>query len=464
MPKGAKEPGGPRALKLPDTPYNYAHIELPPQFRAEAARRRDNTPRGNPITNDGATLGRVLFYDTRLSANGTIACASCHDQRHAFSDPRGKFSTGYQGKLTDRHAMPLVEARFYARGRFFWDERARTLEEQVLIPIQNKVEMGNMLPKLMEALAATKEYPELYRKAFGDPAVTPDRTAKALAQFVRSLVSYQSKYDEGIAKVRSRDDDFPNFTREENHGKKLFNTHCAICHQPGEQSAVFASNNPMNNGLVVEMGPDLGVADTTFDTGQAGHFKSPSLRNVQHTAPYMHDGRFATLEEVIEHYSTGLSESRSLDSKFRDPRQTGPRPAGPFRGFAFGTEDKADLLAFLKTLTDETSLTDAKFSDPFEGRLPTPAAATLDAPEKSSGKSFTAERLAERLLAFDRGKTGKVTKEDLPERMHGLILLGDRNGDGALDAAEVKRLAERQRGPGGPPPGGPPRGPGGPRP
>jgi cytochrome c peroxidase len=358
-----------RVLRLPETSYTYANIELPTHFRARNVRDLDNTPRENPITDAGATLGRVLFYDTRLSANGTIACASCHQQKHAFSDPGAKGSKGYQGKMTDRNAMPLVESRFYARGRFFWDERAGSLEAQVLLPIQSKVEMGQELPKLLEVIAREPEYPELYRKAFGDTQVTKERTARALAQFVRSLISYQSKYDEGIVQVRSRNEDFPNFTREENRGKAIFMQRCAVCHMPGGQDAIFSSQNPQNNGVDADVKvADLGIADVNLDRNRAGQFKSPSLRNVELTGPYMHDGRFAKLEDVIEHYSTGIKSHPNLDGRLRIA--FGP-PGAPGRergtgGFQFSTQEKAALVAFLKTLSDKKFISDPKFSDPFE--------------------------------------------------------------------------------------------------
>ena len=333
----------------------------------------DNTPRDNLyITDAGATLGRVLFYDTRLSANNNTACASCHHQKHAFSEPNAKFSKGFEGKMTDRNAMPLVESRFYSRGRgFFWDERARTLEDQVLMPIQSKVEMGQDLPKLLEKLAREPEYPELYRKAFGDSKVTKERTSKALAQFVRSLLSYQSKYDEGLAKVRDSDEDFPNFTREENRGKALFMRRCSTCHLPGDQEAIFSTQNTQNNGLDADVKvSDLGVADITFDRNRAGHFKSPSLRNIEYTGPYMHDGRFEKLEDVIEHYSTGIKLHPNLDGRLRNAGGgSGCGPGGgnrQTRGFQFSTQDKAALLAFLKTLSDKKFISDPKLSDPFE--------------------------------------------------------------------------------------------------
>ncbi len=179
------ESGKTRVLQLPEQPFSYADRQLPAHFKQLSVRRFDNTPADNPVTDAGAALGRVLFYDTRLSVNNTIACASCHQQKHAFSDP-ARFSKGHDGKLTDRNSMPLVNVRFYPTGRFFWDERAATLEQQVLMPIQNKLEMGQDLGKLIDILGNDATYPGLYSKAFGDATVTKERTAKALAQFVRS--------------------------------------------------------------------------------------------------------------------------------------------------------------------------------------------------------------------------------------------------------------------------------------
>src|SRR5262249_28289205 len=190
-------------------------------FQTRLVRGWDNTPRANPVKDAGAALGRVLFYDTRLSANNTTACASCHQQRHAFSDPR-RFSKGFDGREGDRNAMSLVNVRFYPGQRFFWDERAATLEEQVLRPIQSRLEMGQDLTTLTALLGQDAAYAELCRKAFGDPTVSRDRIARALAQFVRSLVSCRSKYDEGLAQVGSVREPFPNFTPQENQGKSLF--------------------------------------------------------------------------------------------------------------------------------------------------------------------------------------------------------------------------------------------------
>jgi cytochrome c peroxidase len=266
------KPAGVKSLRLPEKSYNYANVELPAHFRTFAARRFDNTPAENPITDHGATLGRVLFYDTRLSANNTIACASCHHQKNGFTDPN-RFSKGFEGKLTDRHAPSLAEVRYNLRGRFFWDERAATLEQLVLMPIQSKIELGQDLNRLNEILSKDKDYQQLFKNAFGDSQVTSDRIAKAVSQFLRSMVSYQSKYDEGMAKAQSLRDDFPNFTAQENRGKGLFVAQCASCHLPGGQTAHFVINRPQSNGLDADIkNKDAGVGDITLRPNQMGLF------------------------------------------------------------------------------------------------------------------------------------------------------------------------------------------------
>jgi cytochrome c peroxidase len=343
-----------RTLRLPQEPYHYADIQLPAHFQTLQARRFDNTPSSNPITDAGATLGRVLFYDTRLSANNTTACGSCHLQKHAFATPH-RFNKGFEGKVLDRNAMSLVDLRYYPRGRFFWDERASTLEEQVLLPIQSKVEMGQDLTRLTDLLTRDTTYPALFSRAFGDSQVTPERIGRALAQFVRSLISYQAKYDEGMAKASSVREDFASFTAEENRGKTLFLRNCATCHLPRGQAAHFFMLRPLNNGLDADhKNSDGGVGDITLNGFQMGLFKSPSLRNVELTAPYMHDGRFATLEAVIDHYSKDIKLHPNLDPRLRR------------RGLNFTEGQKAALVAFLKTLSDTKFITDPKLSDPFE--------------------------------------------------------------------------------------------------
>jgi cytochrome c peroxidase len=339
-----------RVLWLPSPPYQYAIVDLPAHFRTPAAARFDNTPATNPITDAGATLGRVLFYDTRLSANDTVACASCHVQSHGFADPNG-VSRGFAGGHTDRHAMNLVNLRFHPRARFFWDERGPNLEEMVLLPIENSLEMGQKVGLLPETLGREKQYADLFRNAFGDPEITRERIGRALAQFLRSMMSYQSRYDQGRAAARSIADDFDNYSLQENRGKALFMRNCSVCHLEG-QEAHFVVNTPVNTGLDDDTrNTDGGVGDITLNPADLGHFKSPSLRNVEVTGPYMHDGRFATLEAVLDHYSSGGKNHPNRDIRVQP--------------LHFTESEKAAVIAFLKTLTDPTFLTDLRFSDPF---------------------------------------------------------------------------------------------------
>ncbi|MEZ5009528.1 MAG: cytochrome-c peroxidase [Chitinophagales bacterium] len=204
-------------LNLPATPYNYTTINLPEHLTTNfllgagqnAAADNDNTPTTNPTTNDGATLGRVLFYDKNLSANGKISCSSCHQQDKGFSDD-AILSLGFDGGTTRRHSMSLINAKWYDRGRFFWDERAETLEDQVLMPFQDPVEMGMTLEEVVDAVKLQPFYPSLFENAFGTTEINSDRISKALAQFVRSIVSVSSKYDIGRQQVNIPVIDFPN--------------------------------------------------------------------------------------------------------------------------------------------------------------------------------------------------------------------------------------------------------------
>jgi len=298
----AQSPAPARTLRLPDTSYEYANATLPAHF--QSARGLDNTPEDNPITDAGATLGRVLFYDTTLSANSTTSCSSCHRQQHAFSDPN-RVSRGFDGRHTDRHAMNLTGLRYYPPGRFFWDERGGNLEDAVLLPIRNPIEMGEDPARLPRKLAAATylvpgsrrpvaPYPELFRRAFGDPRITEARIARALAQFLRSLVSYRSRFDEGLARATSDADGFESFTRQENRGKALFLRNCASCHLESQDS-LFALLVPANNGTELHpLSSDGGLGDVTLNALDAGRFKSPTLRNVEVAGPYLHNGSLAT--------------------------------------------------------------------------------------------------------------------------------------------------------------------------
>lgn len=346
-------------LNLPATPYNYANPTLPAYLTTPQVLGQINTSANNAITDAGATLGRVLFYDKNLSVNNTISCSSCHKADKGFSDNL-VLSKGFTGGNTGRHSMQLINAKYYPTGRFFWDERAATLEVQTLLPIQDHVEMGMHLDTLVNKLNKLTYYPPLFQKAFGSTAITSDKISKALAQFVRSIVSYQSKYDAGrqqIAPNQPPTTNFPNFTAEENRGKELFfspQTACAACHG----TETFTAAAPKNNGLDATT-TDIGIAVVTNNIADQGLFKVGSLRNIALTAPYMHDGRFATLEEVVEHYNSGVKAHPNLSPQLKTPNGT-PRVLN------LSVADKAALVAFLKTLTDNTVATEAKYSNPFK--------------------------------------------------------------------------------------------------
>ncbi|GAB5465510.1 MAG: cytochrome c peroxidase [Candidatus Kapaibacteriales bacterium] len=358
-------------LNLPNTPFNYSDIDLPDHLKMNflmgpgqnAASDNDNTPSDNMITNDGATLGRVLFYDECLSANGTISCASCHKQDKAFSDD-ATLSLGFEGGETRRHSMSLINASLYGRGRFFWDERAETLEDQVLMPFQDEVEMGLTLEELVSITQSKDYYPSLFEKAFGDSAVTSDRISKALAQFVRSMVSVNSKYDEGREMVNNPNQDFPNFTESENNGKFLFfapvpagGGSCVGCHST--EAFINPDNGTTNNGLDLTTENDEGVFEAIPNPRFRGAFKVPSLKSIELSAPYMHDGRFETLEEVVEHYNSGIQNHTNLGQALRDPMNGQPVRMN------FTDQEKIDLVNFLKTLTDNTLTVNERFSNPF---------------------------------------------------------------------------------------------------
>lgn len=349
-------------LNLPSSPFNYSNITMPAYLNSPNILGQINTPVNNPITDNGATLGRVLFYDKSLSLNNTISCASCHKQANAFSDPDAK-STGFNGGLTGRNSMSLIDAKYYPNGRFFWDQRAATLEDQVLMPVQDLVEMGMTLTALEARLKGLAYYPPLFQKAFGDTNINSGRISAALSQFVRSIVSYQSKYDAGrntfpAVPAPPPNAPFPNFTAQENRGKEVFLVPtlggCAACHG----SETFTAPQEKNNGLDMTT-TDRGFGAVVNNTGLDATFKVTTLRNVELTAPYMHDGRFSTLEQVVEHYSSGVRNHPNLSPQLRLPNGL-PRQAN------LTQQDKAALVAFLKTLTDNSIATEVKYSNPFK--------------------------------------------------------------------------------------------------
>jgi cytochrome c peroxidase len=346
------------ALLWPPLPFNYAAPALPASFFVQPILGQDNMPGTNVTTDPGASLGRVLFYDKRLSTNQTVSCASCHQQAHGFSDPR-RFSVGFDGSTGTRNAMGLSNARWYQRRHFFWDERATTLEDQVLLPIQNPIEMAMTLDALTNRLAAEPFYTNLFATTFGSPGITTNRISLALAQFVRSIISTGSKYDQGVTNA------FANFTAQERLGRQIFlgqvgNATCAACHGTDNFVPGPAINN---NGLEFPF-VDRGLGGITGNPADNGKFKVPSLRNIELTAPYMHDGRFTNLEQVVEFYNSGVVDNPNLSPPLRVPTPPGA-PPGPVLRLNLTAAQKAALVAFLKTLTDPNLATQPKYGDPF---------------------------------------------------------------------------------------------------
>lgn len=385
---------------LPAQPIDYTSETLPLHFTDpfhpdDVIATADNTPSSNPPSNAGITLGRVLFYDTRLSADNTVACASCHVQQFGFSDPAPR-SLGIAGQSTTRHSMGLSNVRYYHGGRMFWDERSATLEAQSLTPIESPVEMGNGLPEVVARLTAIPFYPPLFAAAFGSPEVTAERIGKALAQFERALVSHGSRLDRALVGNGSAvfaPDYAAYFTAEEMHGMALFrpmpapllasfglppiaSIGCSGCHQTAIQiGSVAPCASPTTRGpscgdpqasAPFPSGPgpaNIGLDAVPADPGATGigDFKVPSLRNVAVTAPYMHDGRFDTLEAVIGFFAHGVQDTPATSRLLRG----GDAPDGPVRRPALSDADVKALVAFLKALTDDAFLDDPRFSDPF---------------------------------------------------------------------------------------------------
>ena len=285
-------------------------------------------PPDNPLTVEGIALGKRLFADPILSVDSTTACASCHLSAHAFSDPR-PLSQGVGG-LTSRNSMPLFNLLWSPS--FFWDGRAASLEDQALEPVQTPVEMGEDWDRVVAKLERHPEYPALFARAFGDAPINRQLVVQAIAQFERTLISADSKYDRWLAGQAE-------FTPEEERGFILFHNEegdCFHCHV----APLFTDNEFHNNGLDLDP-PDEGLAALTGRRLDRGKFRTPTLRNIEYTAPYMHDGRFQTLEEVVEHYDSGFHRTVLTDPLLL------VRP-----NLDLGPADKRALVAFLKTLSD----------------------------------------------------------------------------------------------------------------
>jgi len=312
-------------------------------------------PEDNPMTVAGVELGRKLFYDPILSADSTQSCASCHRQELAFTDGR-VFSVGIRGLEGRRNAMSLVNMGYNARG-LFWDGRSKTLEDQALVPIEDHLEMDNTWENVEQTLRAHPEYPQQFRAAFGIERSTEldrDLVVKAMAQFERTLISYQSRYDDIVWERNG----FP--TDSEQRGLELFfiednqsveHPGCSHCHFNPHFTDHSFKNNGLDSVATLADFPDRGRGEVTNSIYDNGKFRVPSLRNVALTAPYMHDGRFATLEEVVEHYGSGGHGIINEDPNIRP--------------FTLTERDKQDLISFLHMLTDTTFTQKEAFSNPF---------------------------------------------------------------------------------------------------
>lgn len=336
----------PQPYPMPELPYFFPEMAIPAD---------------NPLTVDGVALGRFLFYDPILSADSTVACASCHRHNKAFSNNL-KTGIGIYGQQTARNVPSLVNVGFNP-GRLMWDGRTTSLEVVALHTIVDPIEMAFTLEGVVERLKNHPDYPARFRKAFGisdTDEITAEHIGKATAQFLRTLVSYRSKYDYANWD-RGAETIF--YSDSELRGKVLFTTEptgnpfdphpgCSHCHN---NTALVTTNEFLNNGLNPALDPedfpDPGLGGVTGNVIDYGRFKAPTLRNVALTAPYMHDGRFQTLEQVLNHYSTGGHYSYNMDANIL--------------AFTLSEQDKQDLIAFMMSMTDTLFLQENAYGNPF---------------------------------------------------------------------------------------------------
>ncbi len=344
---------------LPATSYLYRDEELAlPYVFALSSQIRiplwDTQPADNRTTDAGATLGRVLFYDKRLSITNTHSCSSCHQQSLGFAS-QNRFDTGVLGVPLKRSAMALANTRYNTNAAWFSDMRVTgDLRNFIFIPIDNHDELGMALFAVESKLGAVAFYPPLFAAAFGTPDITRDRIAAAIAQFVQSMISYQSKWDQAHNPMTNTPaDPTAVLDAQELQGMQIYLAHCATCHESSANTNVWQANNGLD-----AVPTDPGTTNPAFNRGAVGVFRAASLRNVAVSAPYMHDGRFATLREVIDHYDSGIQDSPNLDAILRD--LTG----APWQ-LHLSDSDKAALEAFLNIFTDYAFLSDPNFSDPF---------------------------------------------------------------------------------------------------
>ena len=359
---------------LPDQPYDYANMVgldgrvsvggtfSQPSFGGGGSVATGITevgfnPKNPAVTNAGAQLGRVLFYDKRLSINRTVACASCHVQETAFADGGKIGSEGMSGQITPRNSPAICNTGY--KNNLFWDSRVQSLPDLIGKPVANHIEMGmESLDQVAKRLGQTDFYPDLFEKAFGSRNISGDKIANAMSQFLGAMISNKSKYDEGVKT------NFENFTALEKQGKDIFfnkDNHCNTCHAApyfGAPDAPFVGYYGDDKRGAANIGLELAYKDSGYRNGE---FCIPSLRNIALSAPYMHDGRFKTLDEVVEHYSKNIQTHPNLDANLRSNFGSGDAIR-----LNFTQDQKAALIAFLNTLTDESITRDVRFSDPFK--------------------------------------------------------------------------------------------------
>lgn len=351
-------------LDLPATKYNYA------LFPGEA----------QDSLNARATLGRVLFYDRQMSLNNTVACASCHKQEFAFSDNE-RFSRGFESRLTTRNSMPLqnLSSGFILAdvitnntkdffpgfgGHLFWDGRETDINKLILQPVGNHIEMGiTDINALTAKLSKLPYYEPLFKDAYGSSNINADRISRAVSSFITSITTFNTRFDQyNTQRFNGPDAAKGNsaLTPLELEGMSIFNDKydCNSCHQVQNPNGYQFAGTFANVGLD-QTYSDPGLEAVTKVSSDNGKFKIPSLRNVAYTAPYMHDGRFATLDDVLEHYSEGMEDNPNLDARLAGTD-------GHARSMNISAHEKEAIIAFLRTLSDESVLKDPKFSNPFK--------------------------------------------------------------------------------------------------
>jgi cytochrome c peroxidase len=297
----------------------------------------------NNITQAGFELGRKLFYEPMLSADNTISCGTCHLQTSGFTQHGHNVSHGIAGRLGTRNSTPIMNLAW--SNSFMWDGGVADLDLQPIVPITSLVEMDETVANVLQKLKNSNQYPTLFQNAFGSNEITSVRFLKALSQFMVMCVSSNSKYDSVMRKEPG-----VAFTNTEQEGYNLFKAKCASCHT----EPLFTDNNFRNNGISISGVNDIGRGAITGNTTDNYKFKVPSLRNLEFTAPYMHDGRFLALDAVLDHYNNQVQNTPNLDPLLKQGTQL---------GIALSATEKVNILAFLKTLNDKAFITDKRFAE-----------------------------------------------------------------------------------------------------